>query len=133
MEVCGVGILSERLLRGGSKNGVKIMNDHKTTDDLDYEKHLEHYKRLFGYYVDNPDMEKPQVLNAAEEEAKHHHAICVFDPLRDLIYATTSLAEKLTNKNAKYFLLYGAARRTQLIFEAFRKIRSRKGPKTQMA
>ena len=93
-------------------------------DDLDYETHLENYRRLFGYYVDNPDLDKKQVLKDAEEEATHHHAICVFDPVRDLIYATTSLEGKLTNKNAKYFMLYGAARRANLIFGAYREIRS---------
>lgn len=93
-------------------------------DDLDYETHLEHYKGLFGYYVDNPDLDKKQVLKDAEEEAKHHHAICVFEPVRDLTYATASLESKLTNKNAKYFMLYGAARRANLIFGAYREIRS---------
>ncbi len=93
-------------------------------DDLDYETHLEIYKRLFGYYVDNPDINKANILISAEEKAKHHHAICVFDPLRDLIYETASASEKLANKNAKYFMLYGAARRTNLIFSAYQDIRS---------
>ena len=93
-------------------------------DDLDYETHLENYKGMFGYYVDTPDIAKKKILKAAEEEAKHHHAICVFDPLRDLIYATASLEEKLTNKNAKYFMLYGAARRANLIFSAYQEVRS---------
>ena len=93
-------------------------------DDLDYETHLENYKGMFGYYVDIPDIAKNKILEAAEEEAKHHHAICVFDPLRDLIFATASLEEKLTNKNAKYFMLYGAARRANLIFSAYQEIRS---------
>ena len=93
-------------------------------DDLDYETHLENYKKLFGYYVDNPDLDKKQVLKDAEEKAKHHHAICVSDPVRDLIPATASLEGKLSNKNAKYFMLYGAARRANLIFGAYREIRS---------
>ena len=93
-------------------------------DDLDYETHLENYKIMFGYYVGIPDVTKKKILKAAEEKATHHHAICVFDPLRDLIYTTASLEEKLTNKNAKYFMLYGAARRTHLIFSAYQEVRS---------
>lgn len=93
-------------------------------DDLDYETHLENYKGMFGYYGDTSDIAKGKILNAAEEEAKHHHAICVFDPLRHLISTTALLEKKLTNKNAKYFMLYGAARRANLIFSAYQEIRS---------
>jgi hypothetical protein len=41
-----------------------------------------------------------------------------------MICATALLEEKLTNKNAKYFMLYGAARRAHLIFSAYQDVRS---------
>lgn len=93
-------------------------------EDLDYETHLEHCKRLFGYYADNPDIDKKETLKSAKEEADHHHALCIFDPLRKLICTITSASENLAIKDAKYFLLYGAARRANLIFSAYQDIRS---------
>lgn len=93
-------------------------------DDLDYEKHLDGYKALFGYCIDSPDIDQRQILKSAEEKAKHHHAICLSDPLFELVIAITSASQKLKDKNAKYYLLYGAARRMHLIFGAYREIRS---------
>jgi hypothetical protein len=91
-------------------------------DDLDYDNHLRFYKNLFGY--DNPDANKARILRVAKEQAKHQHALSIISPLRDQLYALTSLAQQLTDKNAKYYMLYGAARRANLIFGAYRGILS---------
>lgn len=93
-------------------------------DDLDYEKHLESYKRLFGCHADSMEQAQKDLLNAAEEQAKHHHAICIFDPVRDLISSIASVSSGLSNRNGKFYLLYGAARRANLIFGAYQEIRS---------
>jgi hypothetical protein len=93
-------------------------------DDLDYEKHLENYKRLYGYYGDNPYIDKSRTLTAAEEEAKYHHALCVFGPLRDWIQKAIQIAEGLNSTNARYYMLHGAGRRFDMTFRAYQKITS---------
>lgn len=87
-------------------------------DHHEYEKFLELYKNLLGY--NNPDANKARILQDAQEQANHHHALSLLSPLRDQLYALASLAQQLTNKNAKYFMLYGAARRASLILRAYR-------------
>jgi len=91
-------------------------------DDLDYKKHLEHYKCLFGYYVDNPHLDKIRILRDADEEAKYDHALCVFNPLRDWIHNAVQIAKKLNNENARYYMLYGAGRRINMTFRGYQEI-----------
>jgi hypothetical protein len=91
-------------------------------DDLDYEKHLENYKRLYGYYCDNPYIDKNRTLKDAEEEANYSHALCVFGPLRDWMQKAIQIAGGLTSTNARYYLLHGAGRRFDVTFRAYQKI-----------
>ena len=94
-------------------------------DDLDYEKHVENYKRLYGYYGDNPNIDKTRTLKDAEEEAKYHHALSVFNPLRDWIEKAVEIAGGLNNPNARYYMLHGAGRRFGITFRAYQKITGR--------
>lgn len=66
-------------------------------DDLNYEKHLNHYKSLFGSYVG--------VENDAEKEAQYSHALAVFDPLSDWVFKSNMIASNLSAEKAKYYLL----------------------------
>ncbi len=91
-------------------------------DDLDYEKHIEDYKKLIGYYARKPYIDNSETLRDAEEHAKHHHALCVFNPLRDWSQKTILITQNLSNDNAKYYMLYGAGRRLNMIFYAYQEI-----------
>ena len=93
-------------------------------DDLDYEKHVEDYKRLYGYYGDTPYIAKDRTLKDAKEEAKYSHALCVFDPVRDWLQKAIQIAEGLKSTNARYYLIHGAGRRFDMIFRAYQKIMS---------
>ncbi|MCA9466820.1 MAG: hypothetical protein KC643_15450 [Nitrospira sp.] len=89
-------------------------------DDLDYEKHLEDYKQLLGYYNENSN--KEQVLKSAEENAQDLHMFSVFNPLRDWGLKAVMLAKKLKNDNARYYMQYGAGRRLNMVFYSYQTI-----------
>jgi hypothetical protein len=91
-------------------------------DDLDYEKHLEDFKNLYGYYANKPYIDKSQTLRNAEEKAKYHHALSVFNPLRDWSQKSIQIAQNLSNDNARYYMLYGAGRRLIMMFYAYQAI-----------
>jgi hypothetical protein len=80
-------------------------------DELDYEKHLNDFKSLLG----------AQSLGAAKQ-AQKSHALAVFNPLRDWIGKSISIAQQLTNQNARYYMRFGAGRRLRMIFYAYREI-----------
>ncbi len=58
-------------------------------DDLDYEKHLEHYKSILGY-ANIPQTNKARILATAEKHAQSDHAMLVSDALRDCLFRTTT-------------------------------------------
>ena len=77
-------------------------------DDLDYEKHLNYYRPLLG--------------SEAEKTAQYQHALTVFNALYDWYAKTISITQWLTKKDAVYYMRYGAGRRLQMIFYAYREI-----------
>jgi hypothetical protein len=91
-------------------------------DDLDYEKHLEDFKNLYGYYANNPYIDKSQTLRNAEEEAKYLHALSVFNPLRDWSQKSIQIAQKLNNDSARYYMQYGAGRRLIMMFYSYQAV-----------
>ncbi len=91
-------------------------------DVLKFDDHLEDAKRRHGCYSDLPYIDKGCALEQATEDACHGHALHVFDPLRDTFLMAAQIAHKLTNENAKYYMLYGAGRRLKMMFHAYRAI-----------
>jgi hypothetical protein len=80
-------------------------------DDLDYEKHLSDYRGILG-----------SESEYAEREAQKAHAFSVFNPLGDWFAKAIHIAEQLTQENAKRYMKYGAGRRLDMIFSAYRAI-----------
>ncbi len=88
------------------------------SDHLDYENHLEDYKRRNGFYEE----EKEDILLKIEEDALHSHALAVFGPLRENFLKAIRISDSLNNEEAKYYMLYGAGRRLKMIYNAYRKV-----------
>lgn len=91
-------------------------------DDLDYEKHLEHYKNLLGYYVDNPHTNKEQTLACAEKKAQTIHSLCVLDSINNLSTKSFEIVQKLKNDDAKYYMKYGVGRRSLMLYYSYQAI-----------
>ena len=81
-------------------------------DNLDFEFQRKEWVKLLG--DDN-----------GIAEAKRIHSLVVHDALRDAYLAIGSLAPQLKQKEARYFLLYGAARRLRMMFSSYRELVSR--------
>ena len=91
-------------------------------DNLDYEKHLESYKNLYGFYANNQVTHKKNALENAQKEAQFDHCHYVFNAIQDLFLSRSKLASKLKNADAKYYITYGAGRRLSMIFFAYKAI-----------
>lgn len=90
---------------------------------LDFEDHQKHYEQLFGV----SDVNKEYALR----QAKASHSEAVFNPLRDCYTDSIQLSYELKNTNARYYLRHGAARRLQMIWQAYRELIFTVGPERE--
>lgn len=86
--------------------------------EFEYKLHQDRYRALFAI---NPETNRETVI-AAENNAKHDHALAVFNPLRDSYSSVVRLAGVLKSEQAKFYMLYGAGRRLSMIFHAYRRL-----------
>lgn len=89
-------------------------------DDLDYEYHLQNYKRMYG--IESDAGKNSQHLPFVQKQAMIDHALSVFNPLRDWFVNAVTLAQRLRNSDAKYYMQYGAGRRLSMIFYGYMRI-----------
>lgn len=91
-------------------------------NELYFEHHLEGLRRLFGYEGPGSKVSEAN-LKYAEEQARHAHALAVWDPLLRLAGRVSLEApQKLTNHEAQIYLRYGVGRRVGDMFEVYRAI-----------
>jgi uncharacterized protein YozE (UPF0346 family) len=86
----------------------------KRMDDLDYEKHLSLYRHLFSNFAAGSEY--------AEKQAQYAHAMAIFNRLRDWIGKAYNIANHLRNEKAHHYMIYGAGRRLNMIFYAYRNL-----------
>jgi hypothetical protein len=84
-------------------------------DELDFEYHLTHYTQLFGHG-------NKQNAEYARNRAIETQNLHVHDALRDEQLKWVQWASTLTDPEAKHFALYGAGRRSGLLWTAYREI-----------
>ena len=82
-------------------------------DELDFEHHLAQYNRLFGE-------ENRENATYARNRAIEMHNLHVHDALRDEQQKWLQLSGALADPEAKHFALYGAGRRSGLLWTAYR-------------
>src|ERR1700687_5755736 len=85
-------------------------------EDLEYDHHLEFYKRL-GHLTGDPKEDAHW-----HREAEYMHFLCVSDAIRDVQEDAVVLSEKVTNPEANLQLRFGVARRTKFIWYSQRNI-----------
>jgi hypothetical protein len=91
-------------------------------NELDYEPHLEHWKRQFGLGQSGVSI-SPANLKFVQERARHDHALAVWDPLLQLISTVSiDIPPKLSSRQAKIYMQHGAGRRIGVMFDAYRAI-----------
>lgn len=90
--------------------------------ELDYEPHLERWKRQFGFGQLGVSI-SPANLKFVQERAQHDHALAVWDPLLQLVSTVSiDIPPKLSSRQAKIYMQHGAGRRVGVMFDAYRAI-----------
>lgn len=87
-------------------------------NSLNYEDHVKFYRNLFAIPPERDD----ESAIAADQQAQHTHSLVIFDALRGCFTDTAQVAQRLTNEQARYYLLHGASRRLGMMFYAYRDI-----------
>jgi hypothetical protein len=86
-------------------------------DELDYEHHLSHWKRMVGPGAST------QLHAFAVNNAEHDHALAVLTPLFDLsAKVSLELPDKLGDREAQIYLRHGVGRRLQDMHDSYREI-----------
>ena len=87
-------------------------------NSLNYEDHVKFYRNLFAI---SPERDDENAI-AADQQAQHTHSLVIFDALRECFTDTAQVAQRLTNEQAGFYLLYGASRRLGMMFYAYQDI-----------
>ncbi|EFL88674.1 hypothetical protein [Ahrensia sp. R2A130] len=87
-------------------------------DDLRYSSHFEHYDRM-GVFGGNVESDK-----YFRQQAHEMHYLNVVDPLMNLQFPILDLQYEINDEKAKNHLLYGAVKRSRIIWSAYREFYS---------
>lgn len=82
---------------------------------LNYEYYMQYYRNLFSSSSD-------ETMEYAQQEAQHLHSLAVCDALRDLFIEMVNLSYRLRRANAGFYMRYGAGRRLNMMWWAYREI-----------
>ena len=82
-------------------------------DHLDYEVHVERYRRLLG-------ADTEEAIPQADKRAQRDHSLVVFEKLRDAATSVIDFSQSLETEQSQYYLRYGAGRRLLMMWRAYR-------------
>jgi hypothetical protein len=85
---------------------------------LDYQDHLKLYE--VAAYSDA----SPETRAYFQQQAQETHALCIQDALLDIHTEIAIICQTLTDVRARYHLLFGACRRTRIMWDGFRSLHS---------